>query len=238
MRYPCFLQIYTRDANTTWIGLGIAKLVTEKIMGIRWLAYADRMAKKGVLTYKAGNRKRVDLVGLDDNMKWHAVEAKGGRSIFSKTAYAKSQAVGISRVYGFAPDTASACLAKLGIGKNTNVTLVDPEVPANKADSINPQSFLKEYYSPVLAVLRKYGYEKMGDFVYTKTAINYSYFNPPLISKQHEERYKIGIHFKIFENPLSALHVKEFLGKTELEKQSSSTISLGSDGIVIQKVEQ
>jgi hypothetical protein len=95
------------------IGMGITKILSEKILKVKYLQNVDGLIQTGIVKTSGGTKQRGDLVGLDKNKKWHVLEAKGRSSIASEKDKdeAKAQAEKIAKIDDNTPATKSYCIS-------------------------------------------------------------------------------------------------------------------------------
>ncbi|MEZ5016969.1 MAG: hypothetical protein R2800_07940 [Flavipsychrobacter sp.] len=130
------------------IGMGIAKIVSERILKVAYLQHVGDLVKKGIIQITSGSNEQGDLVGLDKNYEWHVVEAKGrSNPITNKDrTQAKRQAQKISSINGATPKSNGYCITYLDIQRN-RIELCDPPPPeVSTAITIQEKAYIKEYY--------------------------------------------------------------------------------------------
>ena len=93
------------------IGMGITKIVADKILNIPYLQHVDYLVNNGIATITSGTKQRGDLAGRDSSNNWHVLEAKGSSYPFSQSEldYAKYQATRIKTINGTTPHTRNSC---------------------------------------------------------------------------------------------------------------------------------
>lgn len=152
-----------KSGMSYWHGMVFAKLATAEILGIRWLLHADAMEKSGRLhrnppanPANKKSKKRADMAGQDDQMRWHVVEAKGFSRGLPPNAVqnAKDQAGVVSSIDNTVPETTSAsvaCLWKSPI----EIVLDDPPPSGGEQWSIKNDDFWSSYYEGLADYIRR-----------------------------------------------------------------------------------
>ncbi|NCC35128.1 MAG: hypothetical protein EOM24_24415 [Chloroflexia bacterium] len=152
------LDATEKAAASYRIGMGLAKLVAERHLGVPWLRHVDPLIRQNVIQTELSTHVRPDMVGQGVDRKWHVVEAKG-RSSADSSAVSKGQqqAAAIARVAGSTPQTRSACVSMLRY-EPFYVDLVN--TPANGSltlgafDMVAPRLFGEEYYSLIRGLIQ------------------------------------------------------------------------------------
>lgn len=140
-----------------WQGMVFAKLAVAEVLRIRWLQHADAMESLGRLDRNTGQGKnsRADMVGQDDNKRWHVVEAKG----FSRTLppgaiqNAKDQAGIVGTIDNEPPTTTSASIACLWKSP-IEIVLDDPPPIKNEKWHLNRDDYWSSYYGGIANYIR------------------------------------------------------------------------------------
>lgn len=115
------------------VGMALAALFAERLLGIPGLEHADHLLRTGALVLHQGGR-RGDLVGWDTGGDWHVFEAKGRSSssgVGSALVGAKQQAENLRLIDGTTgaavqPATACGCVSDLSTDP-ISVYARDPE---------------------------------------------------------------------------------------------------------------
>lgn len=132
-----------------WHGTILAKLVAEQHLGIPWLANVDELRRQGRLTISAITNERGDFVGRDQDLVWHAIEAKARSSTIDATLIeeAKKQASRITTIEGQPPRTCCASVADLSTTPIT-VYLEDPPAGGSRIKQLRlgSEDFWQYYY--------------------------------------------------------------------------------------------
>lgn len=213
-----------------WLGMGFAKIVAAKILGVVHLQGVDNLKNQGTLNLANNIMRRGDLIGLDRKQQWHAIEAKG-RSTDRKFTVkqnlavdAKNQSKNIASVHNKKIATNSACLAALRTNP-ISLLLFDP--PAGEIESLplNPSEFYKRYYADVIKTINFLGSvekEINGQrFVVATLSIGSLPARPSL-----NWELKLGLLKDFYDSPEKA-------GEIECEPLCQENSVVGRDGIYI-----
>lgn len=232
------LDMSDKTPITYRLGMGITKLVAEKLLEVPWLLHVDELVSNGSATITTGTRERGDLAGLDIIDRWHVLEAKGrtsnpSNSIISK---GKNQAGRIQTINGVTPITKSVCVSYIQENR-TDTYLIDPEDGEDEIPTrweINKELYIHNYYK---RILRKTSHE--GSSVDDIT----------ILGKKHRFRifrlknlpYKIGIYTPIYDGFIKdsigflddLREFQEFMLTNKRENVTSMFNSIGLDGVAI-----
>jgi hypothetical protein len=185
-----------KTSKSYLIGMGISKIVAGRVLKVPYLQHVDGLVKQGVITLTSGTNERGDLVGLDQNMDWHVMEAKGRTNQPSKgdRTKAKTQAEKIATINGIEPKTKSYCITHIN-EDTSEIFLTDPnDTPIKKVElSINKNDFIKVYYDKLF----KDFYELKQDV--TLRLITYPEIDFSLFRIQ-ETNFYIGLENKILQS--------------------------------------
>jgi hypothetical protein len=147
------LDLSDKILKSYQIGMGVSKIVAERVLKIPYLQHVDSLVKQGTVTLTAGTNERGDMVGLDKTGSWHVMEAKGRTNEPSKAdkKKAKEQAEKITRISGVSPATKSYCITHI-TEYLSEILLNDPDdTPIKKVElEIKPEVFIKAYYDKIL----------------------------------------------------------------------------------------
>lgn len=221
------------------LGMGVTKLVAEKLLDIPWLLHVDKLVSNGMASIVSGTRERGDLAGLDLNLNWHVLEAKGRSNPPSKNDVikGKNQAGRIVTINGKVPETKSVCMSYFN-KQYTETQFIDPidgesEVPTKWR--IRLEDYLIFYYKEILNEI----YNNEIDADYRKIYIN---------NKEHEfiifsfsqYPFSIGIYLPLIKaiesyslDMMSKLQELQSDIYEEKNKISNKSMSIGLDGIAI-----
>ncbi len=143
-------------AMSYWQGMVFAKLAAEEALGVRWLVHADALERRRMLTRTAGAKKRADMVGQDDQLNWHVIEAKGYSNAYTaeKLTKAKTQAGVVARINHQPPATTSASITSLWTSP-IHVLLDDPPPPGKEHWNIPDPGFWQHYYGGIADYIMK-----------------------------------------------------------------------------------
>jgi len=214
------------------IGMGIAKIVADKVLNIPYLQHVDYLIDEGIATITAGSKQRGDLAGKDLLGNWHILEAKGSSYSFSdyQLRGAKQQATRVISIDGSAPNTSSYCCTTIN-ESDTTIYLADPD-----DDNINPirltidsDKFLLSYYNKL--------YSKFATTEEVDIDIGYPQIeNYRPIYYRLTETFVVGMLSSIIENLRgnSVRFLDTISAFSEVAKTfESNYISIGGDGIIL-----
>lgn len=234
---PSFLLLDGSDKNNKSynIGMGVTRIVAERILNIPYLNHVDALVSEGIIKLTAGSKERGDLAGMDKYGKWHVLEAKGRSTSPTKAmrTKAKAQAERITTINGISPETKGYCLSYLSI-KGSKIELVDPDdLPdAPTGLEVDPDRFIKSYYDHIFKPF--YGLPPDASTVVNRT--NYNLYDLP------DTDLFIGIP-KLYMNDLereSVAFTKIPFRSQSLDRLLSSfkrndreLVSIGLDGVLL-----
>ncbi len=223
-------------AKSYQIGMGVAKIVAERKLGIPYLQHVDSLVRTGIVTLTTGTNERGDLVGLDRTNLWHVLEAKGRTSkpTNEDKRKAKSQAERITAINGIAPATKSYCITSLS-SHGTEILLSDPdELPALPSQlEIDRDNFIKFYYDKVFRSF--YNQDPVNTVVFDRYEIRFQLFD------LENSSYFLGLPDYFLKDLASGK--TNFLERTDEGRQvfdqfpflGFSGLSIGSDGIMLMR---
>jgi hypothetical protein len=232
------LDMSEKNPITYRLGMGVTKLIAEKLLEVPWLLHVDELVTNGFATITSGTRERGDLAGLDKLDRWHVLEGKGRSNKLSNNIITKgkNQAGRIQTINGIAPKTKSVC-ASYFQDNRTDAYLVDPEdgddeIPTNWL--INKNKYLYYYYRRILEKVNS-----RNSKTYTVSILDKNFQFKVFMLKNLP--YHIGIYKPIFENFnkesidfLDELKVlQEFVLVQNKENITNISHSIGLDGIAI-----
>lgn len=159
-----------KSAVSYFVGLTMAKLFADKLLGVSWLLHLDVYRR---LTPQLRGNTRPDLVGLDPSGRWIVVEAKGRTNSITEALMksAKLQTRGLKSIAGQSPVLRMACAAYFSSGELT-LRVEDPVEPFGDAPSldVSEDDVLERYYQPMTDVLNRSGREISEETVGGRTA--------------------------------------------------------------------
>lgn len=137
-----------KSAVSYFLGLTVAKLLAQKLLGVSYLMHLD--VYKDILNLPTNGRSRPDLVGTDKSLRWIVVEAKGrtnGIKSVDKAA-AKGQVEQLTSIGGIAPHLGTGVISYFNSGKKLEVFLKDPPIGNESGYDLplNPGTFFHDYY--------------------------------------------------------------------------------------------
>lgn len=218
------------------IGMGVSKIVAERILKIPYLQHVDGLVQQGAITLTAGTNERGDMVGLDRQHNWHVIEAKGRTSAPSNMdkIKAKNQAQRITTINGSTPVTKSYCITHIN-DTFSEIFLNDPDdKPAKPTGwNIDTIDFIKIYYDKIFKEL--YGKEKDMVLTFTELNIEFSLFR---IGGQNSFIY-VGLENRILKDLSqgSTSFTETLFSQSEIfdrfTELTIDNLSIGNDGIVL-----
>ena len=138
------------------LGMGLTKIVMERVLGVPWLIHVDRLIAQGFATLVSGSESRPDLAGPDTNGQWHVAEAKGRSNppSGSDLADAKSQSGRIYTINGAPPITRCASLAALA-ETPLRVHLHDPDGKGGYGISVDSSALVRASLKSFVTFVRE-----------------------------------------------------------------------------------
>lgn len=230
------LDLSEKIVKSYQIGMGISKIVTERILKVPYLQHVDSLVKQGIVNLTSGTNERGDMIGLDREKRWHVMEAKGRTNKPTKAdkEKAKDQAEKITSISGVNPDTKSYCITYIN-QEYTEILLNDPDdIPIKKLElEINSKVFIKNYYDKILSDF--YSQEEDARLTFVDQGILFSLFR---ISSDQANFY-IGVETRILKDlrqgsinfTESILSENSFFDNAE--GLNIDTLSIGNDGIIL-----
>jgi hypothetical protein len=230
------LDLSDKILKSYHIGMGVSKIVAERVLKIPYLQHVDSLVQQGVITLTAGTNERGDMVGLDKQRNWHVMEAKGRTSVPSNAdkLKAKTQAQRITSISGITPATKSYCITHIN-DTFSEIFLNDPDDKPVKPTELKiaTNDFIKIYYDKIFKEI--YGQKNNMVLSFTELNIEFSLFR---IDNKNSSIY-VGLENRIlndlrkdttsFTETLFAQSVI-FDRFTEL---NIDNLSIGNDGIVL-----
>lgn len=212
-----------KTAISYFLGITVTKLFAEKLLNTPWLMHLDVYNSLNPVLTRGG---RPDFVGLDNRRRWIILESKGRSNGYDNNAMtdAKQQTRKLRRIDGTLPNLRAACQSYF-FWNRFSVKLEDPpEYDDNAIDiKLGTKRFLSNYYH---------------------------FFNDPFLSGRTEKyndrevfivyTSELGTSIGIDLSVLQYIREKNFDGLIGYFAQNDlydfdndSTISVGSDGIVV-----
>jgi len=230
------LDLSDKILKSYQIGMGVSKIVAERVLKIPYLQHVDSLVKQGTVALTTGTNERGDMVGLDKTRSWHVMEAKGRTNEPSEAdkKKAKAQAEKITSISGVSPATKSYCITHIN-EHFSEVLLNDPDdTPIKKVElEIKPDGFIKAYYDKILGGF----YEQKEDVTLTfiDQKIDFVLFR----IFQEQSNIYLGVERRIIsdlrqgsigftETLLSQNSVFDSFAELNID-----TLSIGNDGILL-----
>lgn len=221
-----------------WAGMIFAKLVAEKILHVPWMAHARLLQKEGRLQVDPPTTKSLpDLVGLDQNWKWHVIEAKGLQKSPSNDnrEHYTEQAKRIVAIDGQEPESKNYCITY--IRSQFAVELHDPHTEPKEPlkFEIKPDDLQQFYYKPFKAFFsdldNRIVAESDDSIIYKKV----------ICDTIDKKKCYIGIVREIFDQIKEDKPVKGFNLKEKIKiisELADTNTYIGPDGIAVKLVQE
>lgn len=150
------LDMSEKGTESYSLGMIFAKIVADRLLGVRWLGHVDEMKRRGILHTDESTNERGDMAGLCQNRRWHVVEAKGRSNPFPDRLVedSKRQAARVTEVNGASPTTTSACITSLWPNP-IEVILDDPPPEGEVWWEISEEGLWKYYYNGLARYIRE-----------------------------------------------------------------------------------
>jgi len=234
-----------------WAGMIFSKLVAEKELGIPYMAHARFLEEDHSLTREPKETKSwPDLVGLDNSMNWHVIEAKGRKANPSpkEQKHFRDQAGRIKLIDDKLPKSKMFCITKMQ--KKLSIDLYDLEKTDNNTDekttpvnfSIKPLDMQIYFYKPFVEFFsndkipqvstghESIIYKRLTCFAGYKCYIGimkdiFNSAKEEIIKTEKERKYKIA---RADITPIELIDNRLFMKKIN-EKETY----IGRDGIVV-----
>jgi hypothetical protein len=220
------------------IGMGIAKVVADRLLRVPYLLHVDKLISAGVIATTPGSNERGDLVGMDKQRNWHVVEAKGRTYPVPQTVMnqAKLQAQRIVSIGGRPPLTKNYCITHID-KISCDIYLHDPSDPADESITISleKQDFIRFYYDQVFMPF--YDSIPLFSLHILPTNMIFDCFTVTGdVTLELADQLYVGLERRV----LDKLHsgspdlIIEFSGLSDLENdEAPEGIAFGSDGIIV-----
>jgi len=198
------LDASEKAPHSYWHGTILAKIVADRLMRIPWLANVDALCQQGRVKTTASGKERGDFVGRDQNLAWHALEAKGRSSTVDAETLdsAKYQASRIISVENQRPQTCTGCVSDFSAAPIT-VHLEDPPPDEEKPRRIDVGDFWGFYYGNLVRFIEssqeKGRVEGLPDYIFARLFVIPDSGGP----SQRTDLY-LGLPHAIMQNPISA----------------------------------
>jgi len=221
-----------KGAISYFLGLTMAKLFAEKVLGVPWLMHLD-VYRGQLRALGLEGDARPGLVGLDREGRWVVVEAKGRTGGLERDvlAKAKQQTQQLADIGGSSPRLRIAIATYFQAGA-LHVAWEDPADPLKDAISLDlsPHELLTEYYRPLLGMLVVQ--EKVGDLAWV--TVGDEQYRTLHIG---EADLTVGVARFIYEAAAkgpTALPVAVLEQRRSLARQARRHRAVGSDGVLVQ----
>lgn len=227
-----------------WMGVGIARLMAERHLGVRWLIWVDRIGpNKNIRTVRltkattlTGKQVKTspDFIGKDRSGEWHVLEAKGrGQALGSaESNSAKNQAQSIVAINRAAPMTRSVCSTVI-YQDRTEVEWTDPEIGHEfepREVVFSDEELFLSYYAGIRAILGEAESEQS-----TRVVRHGLEFKCAPLGLKNSSLW-IGIPRLIEADPVEAIEAcRDLPFENDLPDYNEIVESIGPDGIMVTK---
>ncbi len=128
------------------LAMGLTNLVAKEHFHIPWLLHLDRFYHRGWVEFIKESGKTGDLVGIDDDNRWHIVEVKGRSTSTNWTSLAAGAAEQVrgALIMGF-PPIMDVSIVRLG-DSPIKSDWIDPDLIEQRNYWISKESFFWNYY--------------------------------------------------------------------------------------------
>jgi hypothetical protein len=145
-----------KGAISYFVGLTIAKLFADDLLGVPWLMHLDKYRRTLLASLRVNERP--DLVGLNQRQEWIVVEAKG-RSGYVDTATldrAKQQTRSLRSIAGRQPALRMASASYFTSAGILRLSVQDPDDfhPSGIDMDLLPEQAVRDYYQPFVDLIR------------------------------------------------------------------------------------
>lgn len=145
-----------KGAISYFVGLSIAKLFADHLLGVSWLMHLDKYRRTLLPSLRVNERP--DLVGLNQRQEWIVVEAKG-RSGYVDTATldrAKRQTRSLRSIGGRRPTLRMASASYFTSAGIVRLSVQDPDDldSAGINMELSPEQAIRDYYQPFVDLIR------------------------------------------------------------------------------------
>ena len=152
VRSPAFATLDPSEKGIAsfYLGMAMAKLYADKVLGIPWLMHISRYEANWAVKYGA-SAKRPDLFGCNAAGEWAVAEAKGRTRVTSALLkQMKAQKSSVATINGAAPTYVYGSATRFEAGQLT-LRVVDPPPRRNAQEvPIDPAAWLTDYWTPIV----------------------------------------------------------------------------------------
>lgn len=155
VRSPAFATLDPSEKGIAsfYLGMTMAKLYADKVLGIPWLMHISRYAAAWSVRYGA-SQKRPDLFGCNASGDWAVAEAKGRTRVTAALVnQMKKQKGSVATINGEAPMYRYGSATRFEGGRLA-LRVVDPPARRDARElPIDPAAWLVDYYTPIIDLL-------------------------------------------------------------------------------------
>lgn len=155
VRSPAFktLDPSEKGIASFYLGMAMAKLYADKVLGIPWLMHISRYEAAWAVKYGA-SAKRPDLFGCNATGDWVVAEAKGrDRVTGALVAKMQEQKCSVATINGAAPTHRYGAATRFPEGRLA-LRIVDPPSRRDAQEvPIDPAAWLVDYYTPIIDLI-------------------------------------------------------------------------------------
>lgn len=155
VRSPAFttLDPSEKAIASFYLGMAMAKVYGDKVLGIPWLMHISRYGATWALKYGA-SAKRPDLFGCNAAGDWAVAEAKGrDRVTTALVAKMQAQKASVATINGTAPAHRYGAATRFPAGRLA-LRIVDPPAHRDAQEvQIDPAAWLFDYYTPIVDLI-------------------------------------------------------------------------------------
>ena len=155
VRSPAFATLDPSEKGIAsfYLGMAMAKLFADKVLGIPWLMHISRYEARWAVRYGASG-KRPDLFGCNSAGDWAVAEAKGRTRVTGALLrQMKAQKSNVATINGAMPAHRYGSATRFEAGQLA-LRVVDPP-PRRDAEEvpIDPAAWLTDYYTPIVDLI-------------------------------------------------------------------------------------
>lgn len=155
VRSPAFATLDPSEKGIAsfYLGMAMAKLYADKVLGIPWLMHISRYEATWALSYGV-SAKRPDLFGCNAAGDWAVAEAKGRTRVTGALVkQMKAQKSSVATINGAAPAHRFGSATRFEAGQLA-LRVVDPPARRDAQEvPIDPAAWLTDYYTPIVDLI-------------------------------------------------------------------------------------
>lgn len=155
VRSPAFATLDPSEKGIAsfYLGMAMAKLYADKVLGIPWLMHISRYEATWAVRY-GFSAKRPDLFGCNAAGAWAVAEAKGRTRVTGALVkQMKAQKSSVATINGVAPAHRYGSATRFEAGRLA-LRVVDPPARRDAQEvPIDPAAWLTDYYAPIVDLI-------------------------------------------------------------------------------------